>query len=102
MQLSFDFSYHQPENPEQQQRFQNWLLEMLKMHELEVTFKKASGEVRVMTATLIPEKLPRVEQYSQSDKKPRTPSRTSCSVFDTEAQDWRSFRWDSIIKIRLT
>jgi hypothetical protein len=97
MQLSFDFCYEQPD-ADRQEKFQNWLLDMLKLHELEITFRKASGEIRVMRATLIPELLP-VSQHTETPKRAR--ATTACSVFDVNARNWRSFRWDSIISVRL-
>jgi hypothetical protein len=51
-----------------------------------------------MRATLIPELLP-VSQHTEKPK--RAQVTTACSVFDVDAQDWRSFRWDSVISVRL-
>jgi hypothetical protein len=99
MQLSFDFCYEQPFldlGHLELEQFQNWLLETLKSHELEITFRKTSGEIRVMRATLVPELLPVTEN---TEKPKRAQVTTACSVFDVEAQDWRSFRWDSIIRV---
>lgn len=64
-----------------------------------VTFTKKDGSERKMLCTLIEGSIP-------SDKRPKTEtdSQTSGSavrVFDTEVNEWRSFRWDSVTKVEL-
>lgn len=65
-----------------------------------VSFTKKDGSQRKMHCTLVEGKIPQ-------DKRPKTEtavSQTSGSavrVFDTEVNDWRSFRWDSVTKVSL-
>jgi len=60
-----------------------------------VTFEKVNGELREMTATLHPSYLP--QPVVTEDVKPvRKTNPDVCTVWDTEATDWRSFRFDSI------
>jgi hypothetical protein len=61
-----------------------------------VSFKKISGERRDMRCTLNPAKLPAKEGSST----PRAAPYTSLAVFDQDASEWRSFRWDSIIEVK--
>jgi hypothetical protein len=62
-----------------------------------ITFTKKDGTERKMRPTLIESRIP-----SEKQPKTETVSQTSGSairVFDTEVQEWRSFRWDSITKV---
>lgn len=80
-----------------QELFRTWLLALLKIQTVQVTFKKAAGETRIMSATLNPSQLP--ESPADNSKQPRTQSELACAVFDTQIKQWRSFRWDSIRSI---
>jgi hypothetical protein len=83
-----------------QKIFQAWLLALLKSQMVQVTFKKASGDVRVMKATLNPSLLPEKSQVVESLPGKAAPE-TACRVFDTEKQQWRSFRWDSVVSVEV-
>ena len=80
--------------------FKTWTLGVLhdeNIKDLCVTFTKKDGTERELCSTLVEERIP-------SDKRPKSekassPSDTALRVFDVVAQDWRSFRWDSIKKI---
>lgn len=72
----------------------NELLHDKSVEELKVVFTKKDGSERIMKCTLSEDKIP-------TDKYPTTGSTVTISgsaarVFDTEANEWRSFRWDSI------
>lgn len=63
-----------------------------------VTFTKTNGEERTMLATLNPEAF---KDYSYSGKgKAENPD--ICAVWDTEINEWRSFRYDSVNSFSLT
>ena len=67
---------------------------LLKTNEIVVEFTKTDGTLRVMRCTLNPQQLP-----ENSDKKrpiTATPEKTSVSVWDLDAEGWRSFRLDSV------
>lgn len=80
--------------------FQTWLKGLLHddvIKDLRITFTKKDGSDREMRCTLIEERIP-------TDKRPKESQNTSNSgsalrVFDTEKQEWRSFRWDSIKQV---
>ena len=84
--------------------FKIWVKELL--HESEsvcVVFTKKDGSERELFCTLSESKIP-------ADKQPKTQEATSTTgrsfsdeaqrVFDTEKQEWRSFRWDSVKQVR--
>lgn len=62
---------------------------------VEVTFTKANGEERVMLATLNEALIP-LDLMPSGNGRER--SDEAQAVYDVEADGWRSFRWDSIIK----
>ena len=80
------------------------LLHDQQIENLRITFTKKDGTERTMRPTLVESRIP-------VDKRPKTSmgveeasdSQTAGSairVFDTEVQEWRSFRWDSIKEVR--
>lgn len=81
--------------------FKQWLLGVLHddfVKNLCVVFTKKDGSQRAMQCTLNQKRIP-------EDKQPKTEEANSNSdgsalrVFDTEKQEWRSFRWDSVIEV---
>jgi hypothetical protein len=76
---------------------QTWLKGVLHdehIKDLCITFTKKDGTEREMHCTLIENRIPK-------DKQPKEPQVASTGgsavrVFDTDIQEWRSFRWDSI------
>jgi hypothetical protein len=72
--------------------------------DLRITFTKKDGTERTMRPTLIESRIPLDKQPKTSvGVEEATNSQTSGSairVFDTEVQEWRSFRWDSIKELR--
>ena len=61
----------------------------------EVEFTKKDGSKRVMYCTLMPEYLPEYDSASTSTP----PSEDIITVWDLEADGWRSFRMDRLIGI---
>jgi hypothetical protein len=77
---------------------QNELLTYLREGPVEIVFTKVNGDTRAMQCTLS-------DDYIPSSKKPKgtgTPwSNEAVRVFDIEKEDWRSFRYDSIVSVNL-
>jgi hypothetical protein len=85
--------------------FKTWLKGILHddiTKNLCVVFTKKDGTERELFCTLSESRIP-------SDKQPKTPeagttarpfSDDAIRVFDTEKQEWRSFRWDSVKEVR--
>jgi|TARA_B110000977_G_C11073197_1_gene490258 hypothetical protein len=65
-----------------------------------VTFTKVNGDERVMTCTTKADLLPPVVEVvlaeGQEPKAKKTPNPDVMAVYDTLAEGWRSFRWDSV------
>ena len=86
--------------------FKNWLKGILhddSTKNLCVTSTKKDGTHREMFCTLAESKIPTEKQpKSQASDSTTTGSRNdeSVRVFDTEKQEWRSFRWDSVKEVR--
>ena len=69
--------------------FFNQLKEILRKQTVTITFTKKDGTERVMRCTLDPAKLP-VQENKETNTN-RKVSTETMSVFDVEAQGWRSF-----------
>ena len=72
-----------------------WLKEMLTENVVCVTFVKKDGNTRIMNCTLNSDKIP-AAPVTEGVKKERKVSDDSIAVYDTEANGWRSFRFDSV------
>jgi hypothetical protein len=75
-----------------------WLRELLRERVVGVVFTKKDGTERVMQATLSEELIPKAEKSAT----PRKKSDEALAVWDIEAEDWRSFRWDSVKTINFS
>jgi hypothetical protein len=86
--------------------FKQWLKGVLhdeSTKNLCVVFTKQDGTDREMFCTLAESKIPAEKQpKSQASDSETTGSRNESAVrvFDTEKQEWRSFRWDSVKEVR--
>ena len=76
-----------------------WLMGVLKEHDVEITFTKKDGTTRVMKCTLDESKIPPLEKKTDRTK---AANDDVLPVFDLEAQGWRSFRLDSITHVNFT
>jgi len=87
-------------NEKEFEEFKTWTLGVLRdeiSKDVCVTFTKKDGTTRDMFCTLAESRIP-------TDKQPKTETTSKDSgsalrVFDTEKQEWRSFRWDSVTKV---
>ena len=64
---------------------------------IEIEFLKADGSVRKMNATLNESVVPHVEENAERKANPDIQV-----VWDTDANGWRSFRWDRLQGIKET
>ena len=74
------------------------IIEKLKSDVINIIFTKVDGSTRSMKATLSQNIVP-------GEATARATSRSADSaqaVWDTEAQAWRSFRWDSVKQINFS
>ena len=72
-------------------RTKDWIKSALKKHIITLTFTKKDGTERVMKATLAEDWVP-----PNNEESSRIYSNEALPVWDTEAQAWRAFRWDSL------
>ena len=79
--------------PEEQELYRDWLKGVLKMHTVDLTFRKKDDTIREMKCTLIESMLPVIEKKTDRVRKENN---DALSVFDLEKNEWRSFRYDSI------
>ncbi len=71
------------------------MTDILRQGECEVVFVKKDGSERQMVCTLHPDYLPQVDESAGGSTRP--PNDEVVTVWDVEAEGWRSFRIDSII-----
>ena len=90
----------------QTSEFKNWLKEILhndSTKNLCVVFTKKDGTDREMFCTLAESKIPTEKQPKSQASDSETAglgNESAVRVFDTEKQEWRSFRWDSVKEVR--
>jgi hypothetical protein len=81
----------------EQRLFRNWVHSVLKTaSRVEVVFEKADGSERIMNCTLSEEYLEDWCMDEPSTNKSKTKSTDAITVFDTDIDEWRSFRFDKI------
>jgi len=85
--------------------YREWLKKILHVGVTNITFVKADGSLRTMKATLDPTWMPvasltALTALKEERKKP-DPNDDVCKVWDTEAEAWRSFRYDRIKSITI-
>ena len=79
----------------------DWLRQLLRSEVVTLTFTKKDGTERVMKCTLSENVIPFAVLDAIGDKNHKK-SVEAQSVYDLEAEGWRSFRWDSLKKIEFS
>ncbi len=81
------------ETPFETEAGRKWLQDMLRMGLVTVTFTKKDGETRVMTCTLSELEIPEEHRPKPlaEGQEPRKRSNANLSVWDVNAEGWRSF-----------
>ena len=82
--------------------FKKWLRGHLNYGPVTVTFTKKDGTERVMKCTTSDSLIPQVIEESLTPKREKKLNEDVMSVYDLEAEGWRSFRWDSVKQVRFT
>lgn len=80
--------------------FRGWLKGVLTVQPATITFTKKDGTERVMNCTLRADMLPAVE--IKEDKAPRKQNDSVLSVYDLDAQGWRSFTLNAVKRVSFT
>lgn len=76
------------------------LIDMLRSNIVTVTFTKVNGDERVMTCTLLSEHIPNAPITNGEVVVKQTTSNT-VSVWDINANGWRSFRIENVKSISM-
>jgi len=84
---------------EQWTTFRDWIVSHLRAGPVTVTFNKKDGAERVMTCSLQPELLPPAPIKESTTTKKENPN--IISVYDLEAQGWRSFIVKNVTNVTL-
>ena len=77
------------------------LLDMLRNNVVTVTFTKLDGTERTMKCTLLGEYVPAPMTHNQVLLQENRGGDNNISVWDTEMQDWRSFRVSNVKSIKI-
>lgn len=88
-------NWYSQANEADRKMFREWLTGVIRNERVNVCFTKADGSERWLHCSLHPELLPEREQQAVSEST-RKRSEEALSVWDLEAQAWRSFRFDRI------
>jgi hypothetical protein len=80
--------------------FGKWVKGVLTVQPATITFMKKDGTERVMNCTLRGDMLPVVE--IKEDKTPRKQNDSVLSVYDIDAQGWRSFTVNAVKRVSFT
>lgn len=88
--------WYKTARPEEQELYREWLQGVLKMHTVDLTFRKKDDTIRKMKCTLIESMLPVIEKKTDRVRKENN---DVISIFDLEKNEWRSCRYDSIESI---
>ena len=100
-------THYQEADEEGKSTMRSWIREALQTTIITVEFTKADGTLREMHCTLQPDKLPpgtpsgSIDGIINEDKTRKPAEADSIRVFDTDKQEWRSFRFDRLKKIGL-
>lgn len=77
------------------------LVNLLREGLVTVTFQKEStGSYRDMICTLAQRFLPDISEVAMKKASNRKPNPDVCVVYDMEREDWRSFRFDTVIQFK--
>ena len=89
-------NWYSEQQEAEQQEFREFIKRELIKGIVEVTFTKKDGTARKMNCTLNDKIV--VPYEKKTDKTKETPIDV-CPVFDTDKQEWRSFKYDAITKV---
>jgi hypothetical protein len=89
-------NWYSEQQEAEQQEFREFVKRELIKDIVEVTFTKKDGTSRKMNCTLNDKIV--VPYEKKTDKVKETPVDV-CPVFDTDKQEWRSFKYDAITRI---
>jgi hypothetical protein len=90
-------NYYSTASESERDKMRKFILSVLKTNILTVEFKKKDGTLRTMNCTLAEDK---VGAYEKKTDKVKTVNIETCPVFDTDINEWRSFRYDTLVSFK--
>jgi len=100
---------YQEADEEHRAEFRSWVRQLLAREEVTVEFVKSDGTMRTMRCTLDPDRFsaPNTVINVTTDSRPRSSRKTDNevgvqTVWDLDANQWRSFRYDRLKKINFS
>lgn len=78
--------------------FRQWLLDMLHVGPVSITFTKTDGTEREMNCTLDKQVVP---EYQNKTSREKVKNEDVVAVWDLDKQAWRSFRFDSLTRVHI-
>ena len=93
----YEPTYYSNANEEERKVFREWLGGVLRMHYVNIHFRKKDGSIRIMNCTLQEGK---TLDYEKKTDRVKTVSEDTCPVYDIDKKEWRSFRYDAVTEIR--
>jgi hypothetical protein len=94
-----DGQWYAQADENERQIFRDWVTGLLQSNTVVVEFIKTDGTLRTMSATLKPDVVVITESKTGRAKKENA---EVCSVWDIEANGWRSFRFDKVKSINFS
>lgn len=93
-----DMTFYSTAGKDQQAEFREWMKGMLRKNAVSVTFRKQNGDERVMNCTLqegiaIPH-IKTTDRIKEVDVE-------VCPVWDIDKSAWRSFKYESVLKVSI-
>ena len=94
---AYEPTYYSKANEEERKVFREWVGGVLRMHYVNIHFRKKDGSIRIMNCTLQEGK---TLDYEKKTDRVKTVSEDTCPVYDIDKKEWRSFRYDAVTEIR--
>lgn len=80
--------------------FRQNIRDILDDYSVVIDFQKANSDIRTLRGTTKREHIP-AGFWKGPTQENWSLTKTSCPIFDFESGGWRSFRWDTLLKITL-
>ncbi len=87
------------ETDEEKAIWRNWLRKQISTGIVEVTFEKKDGSIRVLKGTTHLGNIP-INHHPIEGKERKINKDEVCTIFDLEANGWRSFIFGTVIDVR--
>ena len=94
---AYEPTYYSKASEDERKVFREWVNGVLRMHYVNIHFRKKDGSIRIMNCTLQEGK---TLDYEKKTDRVKAVNEETCPVYDIDVKEWRSFRYDSVTEIR--